>query len=81
MTIGASIALIVVGAILRFAMSWEPNGINLPLVGLILLIAGVVGLIISLALAISKNRRRERRAGLRGAPVHRAPALTPAVTP
>ena len=44
MTIGASIALIIVGAILRFAISWEPNGINLPLVGLILLIAGVVGL-------------------------------------
>jgi hypothetical protein len=57
-TIGASIALIIVGAILKFAVSWEPNGINLPLVGLILLIAGVVGLIISLALAITKNRRR-----------------------
>jgi hypothetical protein len=57
-TIGGSIALIIIGAILRFAISWEPNGINLPLVGLILLIAGIVGLIISLALTISKNRRR-----------------------
>ena len=58
MTIGGSIALIIVGAILKFAVSWQPNGIDLPLVGLILLIAGIVGLIISLALTISKNRRR-----------------------
>jgi len=57
-TIGGSIALIIVGAILKFAVSWQPNGIDLPLVGLILLIAGIVGLIISLALTISKNRRR-----------------------
>jgi Domain of unknown function (DUF6458) len=57
-TIGGSIALIIIGAILKFAISWEPNGINLPLVGLILLIAGIVGLVISLALTISKNRQR-----------------------
>jgi Domain of unknown function (DUF6458) len=57
-TIGGSIALIVIGAILKYAISWQPNGIDLPLVGLILMIAGIAGLIISLALTISKNRRR-----------------------
>jgi Domain of unknown function (DUF6458) len=51
-------ALGVVGAILKFAVSWRPDGIDLQLVGLILLIAGCVGFVLSLAMAISKNRRR-----------------------
>ena len=29
MTIGGSIALIIIGAILRFAVTWTPNGIDL----------------------------------------------------
>jgi ABC-type lipoprotein release transport system permease subunit len=57
MTYGGSIALIVIGAILRFAISYSPSGINLQLVGVILIIAGVVGLIISLVWMFGRRRR------------------------
>lgn len=57
MTIGGSIALIVIGAILRFAISWSPAYIDVQLIGLILMIAGVVALIISLVFLTSRRRR------------------------
>lgn len=57
MTIGGSIALIVIGAILRFAISWSPAYINVQLIGLILMIGGIVALIISLALLTARRRR------------------------
>lgn len=57
MTYGGSIALIVIGAILRFAISYSPSGIDLQLVGVILIIAGVVGLIISLVWMFGRRRR------------------------
>ena len=50
MTIGGSIALIVIGAILRYAVTWSPSHVNVQIIGLILMIGGAVGLIISLAL-------------------------------
>jgi len=56
-TIGGSIALIIIGAILRYAVTWTPNGIDLQVVGLILIIGGVVGLIISLAFLLARRRR------------------------
>jgi ABC-type lipoprotein release transport system permease subunit len=57
MTYGGSIALIVIGAILRFAISYSPSGIDLQLVGVILMIAGVAGLIISLVWMFGRRRR------------------------
>ena len=57
MTIGGSIALIIIGAILRFAVTWTPNGIDLQIVGDILMIGGVVGLIISLSFLFARRRR------------------------
>ena len=57
MTIGGSIALIVIGAILRFAISFSPAYVNLRLVGLIMMIGGIIGLIISLAFTFSRRRR------------------------
>jgi uncharacterized Tic20 family protein len=56
MTIGGSIALIVIGAILRFAITWSPNGIDLQLVGVIVMLGGIVGLIISLAFLFARMR-------------------------
>lgn len=50
MTIGASILLIVLGAILRFAVTAEVAGIDLQVVGVILMIGGVVGLVTGLVL-------------------------------
>ena len=59
MTIGASIFLAAVGAILRYAVSDQISGINLAKVGLILIIAGAVGLVAGLALLYRRPRDRE----------------------
>jgi uncharacterized membrane protein YedE/YeeE len=56
MTIGGSILLIVAGAILRYAINWSPNYVDLRLVGLILMIAGAAGLIIALTLLFTRRR-------------------------
>ncbi|PZR60756.1 MAG: hypothetical protein DLM53_10315 [Candidatus Eremiobacter antarcticus] len=59
MGIGTSIILIAVGAILRFAVSVTTQGFNLHTVGLILLVAGVVGLVVSLLwMTLWADRRR-----------------------
>lgn len=46
MTIGAAIFLAAVGAILRYAVSDSVEGVDLQTIGLILMIAGVVGAIL-----------------------------------
>lgn len=48
MTYGTSLLLIAVGAILRYAVTATVSGINLQTVGLVLMIVGIVGLILSL---------------------------------
>ena len=48
MGVGTSLVLIAVGAILRFAVSVTTSGFNIHTIGIILMIIGVVGLIISL---------------------------------
>jgi hypothetical protein len=56
-TIGASIFLAAVGAILRYAVDDRIAGIDLAMVGLILIIAGAVGLVAGLALLYSPRDR------------------------
>jgi hypothetical protein len=56
MTIGGSILLFVVGAILRYAINWSPDYVDLRLVGLILMIAGAVGLVIALTFLFMRRR-------------------------
>jgi uncharacterized BrkB/YihY/UPF0761 family membrane protein len=48
MSLGGSLFLIAAGAILRYAVSWHPPDVNVHTVGLILVIVGIVGLILSL---------------------------------
>ena len=48
MGIGASIFLLAVGAILTFAVDWTVQGVDLDAVGIILMIAGALGLVLSL---------------------------------
>ena len=65
MTIGTSLFLIAVGAILRYAVTATVSGVSLTTVGLILMIIGVAGLVISAfyMLAFAPRRRavlRER---------------------
>jgi hypothetical protein len=62
MSIGASIFLLVVGAILTFAVDVKnTGGINLDTVGIILMVAGVVGLLLSLLFWSSFSPYRRRR--------------------
>lgn len=58
MTIGASIFLIALGAILKYAVNATVSGIEIQTVGLILMVAGAIGLIIGLFLLMSADRRR-----------------------
>jgi hypothetical protein len=51
MTIGTSLFLIAVGAILKFAVTASVAGVKLHTVGLILMIVGGAGLVIGLYLA------------------------------
>ncbi|MDA0165390.1 DUF6458 family protein [Solirubrobacter ginsenosidimutans] len=48
MELGTSLFLIAVGAILTFAINATVSGIDIATVGIILMIVGVVGLLISL---------------------------------
>jgi hypothetical protein len=48
MTIGTSILLIAVGAILKYAVTTHVSGIDLQTVGVILMLVGILGLILSL---------------------------------
>ena len=58
MTLGGSMALIILGAILRFAITWKPDNIDLQVVGVILMIGGAIGLVASIAFMIAQRRRR-----------------------
>ncbi len=58
MGLGTSILLIAVGAILKYAVSWNIEGIDLQVVGTILLIIGILGLIISLVYMFAFNRQQ-----------------------
>lgn len=57
MTTAGAIFLIAVGAILRYAMNVHVEGVSLDTVGLILMIAGIVGLIIGLWQWATLSRR------------------------
>ena len=62
MSIGVSLFLFAVGAILRYAVTWNPQDVNIETVGLILMLVGVVGLIFSLLWMFAlTDRRRDPR--------------------
>ena len=56
MTIGGSIFLIAVGAILKFAVTETFAGIDIQVVGVILMVAGGIGLILGLFLMAQANK-------------------------
>lgn len=51
MTIGGSIALIVLGAILAFAVEFQIAGVNISAIGAILMIGGLIGAVFGLFFA------------------------------
>ena len=60
MSTGAAILLITVGAILRFAVAGgSPHGLNVHVVGIILILAGVLGMLIPrMAARVPRSRLR-----------------------
>jgi hypothetical protein len=58
--IGTSLFLIAVGAILYFAVNASISGLSIATVGLILMIVGVIGLLISLFFLSSWRRGGDR---------------------
>ncbi|MFI5525353.1 hypothetical protein [Streptomyces platensis] len=65
MGIGGCIGLLAVGAILTFAVDWHMAGINVDLVGIIMMIVGIIGL----ATYVSILKRRRVQPPSPGAPV------------
>ena len=57
MSVGVSLFLIAAGAILRYAVTWQPQDVNINTVGLILMIVGIVGLVISISWMAAAARR------------------------
>ena len=51
--IGGSLVLIALGAILYWAVSAEAEGFNINMIGLILLVVGVIGLVLTLIMTAS----------------------------
>ena len=73
MSIGVAVTLIAAGGILRFAVTTSTHGLNVHVVGVILILAGLLGLLLSLLVWVLLNRRRNRPVGDGRA----APPLTP----
>jgi hypothetical protein len=48
MGVGTSILLVAVGAILKFAVNWQAKEVDLQAVGVILMLIGALGLVLSL---------------------------------
>jgi hypothetical protein len=59
MSVGISAFLVIVGAILRFAVSWSGNWIDLQVVGVIFMIGGGIGLIVSVVVALMRRRSQQ----------------------
>jgi sulfite exporter TauE/SafE len=60
MALGTSLFLIAVGAVLRFAVHVSARGFSVHTVGVILMVVGIVGLLISLLWMTVWAGRRER---------------------
>jgi hypothetical protein len=58
MTTGGSIFLIALGAILRYAVTTTVSGVSIQTIGLILMIAGIAGLVLSLLYMLTWAPRR-----------------------
>ncbi len=65
MGIGTSLFLIAVGAILYFAVNADISGLEISTIGIILMVIGVVGLLISLFFLSSARRAPAERTVVR----------------
>lgn len=61
MGLGTSIVLIAIGAILKFAVTASVSGLSLATVGLILMLVGALGLVVSLLFLLGARDRGPRQ--------------------
>lgn len=64
--IGAPIVIMVIGAILRWAVADAISGVDLAMIGLIMLVAGGVWLILELVLGRPRSRVTTERTDVQG---------------
>ncbi len=69
MPFGTSIFLIAVGAIIRYGLTFHVSGVSRPTIGLILIIAGIVGVVLSLFYYGQRSTASSRRTVRRTAPI------------
>lgn len=62
--IGGSLFLVALGAILYWAVTVEGEGFNINTIGLILMIVGAVGLILTLLMSASAERTERESGGV-----------------
>ena len=65
MGIGTSLFLIAVGAILYFAVDADVSGLEISTIGIILMVVGIIGLLISLFFLSSARRATTERTVVR----------------
>jgi len=65
MGIGTSLFLVAVGAILYFAVDASISGLEIATIGIILMVVGVIGLLISLFMVSSARRAPAERTVVR----------------
>ena len=72
MRLGTGIVLIALGAILAFAVHFQLSGLDIRVVGWILMVVGVIGVVVELAVWAPRRRRVvQTDAYPAGAPVRR----------
>lgn len=57
--VGGSLFLVALGAILYWAVTVESEGFNINMIGLILMVVGVVGVVLTLLMTASADRDRD----------------------
>lgn len=77
MRIGASLMLIAVGAILKFAVTKHVSGINIQTVGVVLMIIGIAGLVFELIMWGTRRRTTVVDSGMAYVDPRMAAPVTP----
>ena len=60
MTIAGGLGLIILGAILRYSVTWRATWIDIDKLGVILMIGGAVGLAVGIAMQVIRRRIQAR---------------------
>jgi hypothetical protein len=74
MRLGTAIVLLALGAILTFALRVDVSGVDLQVVGWILMLAGALGIVLEVAVWGPRQRRRVTRTDAYGDPAAGGPA-------